>query len=282
MPAFAPPVRPLLFRTRSPAAARVICGVTPPPPLVLSRRSVLSLAAAAVAGLALPPVRRSAASGLILFPLRESLKNDYYFLRAGESVHLAGERVARTNPVEKTSLQRHSLTRRGIEQMLKAAAVLEEWGLGPGAWIWASQNQSAQEAAGILAASLRVRTEQVVPEFSFLDARGVGVLEGSSLEATEAVLSEIDRRNPEERMPLGEDGTPNESVADVFVRVRQLLAKLETQYSGDEIVVIGPDSDTLSVLEAVLCNIPLTEHRSLNYAPGELRHIHPVVVDRRG
>lgn len=286
-PAFATPSFPALQSSAGSAHRRVTCSASAPPPsdsaTVLSRRSLLSLAAAAAAGLAIPglPAQRADASGLILFPLRVPLNNDYYFLRSGESVHMAGEKVARTNPVEKTSLRFHSLTRRGIEQMLEVASALDtEHGLGPGTWIWASQNQSAQEAAHLLAASLRVRNEQVVPEFSFLDSRGVGALEGTSLKTTEAILTEIDQRNPDERMAPGEDGTPNESVADVFVRVRQLLAKLETQYFGEEIVVIAPDSDTLTVLEAALSNRPLTEHRSLKYAPGELRHIAPVVVKR--
>lgn len=276
------------------AVHRVTCSLeksSPPslPPrhsgaVPLSRRALLSLAAAtAAAGLATPlaPTQRAGASGLILFPLREALTNEYYFLRSGESVHLTGEKVARTNPVEKTSLRYHSLTRRGVEQMLEAAAVLEnEYEVGPASWIWASQNQSAQEAAHIIAASLGIRNEQVVPEFSFLDSRGVGALEGTSLAATDALLTEIDRRNPEERMAPGEDGTPNESAIDVFVRVRQLLAKLETQYSGDQILVVAPDSDTLTVLEASLSNRPLTEHRDLRYSPGELRRIEPVVVKR--
>lgn len=273
---------------------RVMCSLgessSPRPPphhaglSLLSRRSLLSLAAAvAAAGLTTPltPAQRAHASGLILFPLREELSNEYYFLRSGESVHQAGEKVARTNPVEKTALRYHSLTRRGVEQTLLAAAVLEKkYDMGPASWIWASQNQSAQEAAHIIASSLGVRSEQIVPEFSFLDSRGVGALEGTSLATTDAILTEIDRRNPEERMAPGEDGTPNESALDVFVRVRQLLAKLETQYQGDQILIVAPDSDTLTVLEAVLSNRPLTEHRSLKYSPGELRRIEPVVVKR--
>jgi broad specificity phosphatase PhoE len=254
----------------------------------LSRRTLLALVAAAAASAA-PGAHRgrpaddraAAAAGLILFPLRAALGNEYFFLRAGETVSLSRENVARTNPVEKTSVRLHSLTRRGVEQALEAAEVLDgEYGLGPGTWIWASQNQSAQEAAHIIASRLRVRNEQVVPEFAFLDARGVGAMEGTSWKTTEAVLDEMDRRNPEERMSLGEDGTPNESAQDVFVRVRQLVAKLETQYSGEEILVVAPDSDTLSVLQAVLTNVPLQQHRDLRFAPGELRRIVPVVVER--
>jgi broad specificity phosphatase PhoE len=92
-------------------------------------------------------------------------------------------------------------------------------------------------------------------------------------------LNELDR-NENARMPPAEDGTPNESVADVFVRVRQLISKLETQYQGETIVVVAPDSDVLSILQCALYNEPLTMHRDqFAYAPGEVRKIMPVVVD---
>lgn len=51
------------------------------------------------------------------------------------------------------------------------------------------------------------------------------------------------------RPPKGYDGTPNESAADVLTRMRQVLSICETQYSGEDIVFIAPDSDTLSVLQ---------------------------------
>lgn len=202
-------------------------------------------------------------------------------MRAGETVSLASEKVYRTNPVEKTSLRLHSLTKSAVDKTLLAADTLSnDFDLGPTTWIWASQATSAQETAHIIGASLRVRSEQIVPEFSFLDARGVGAMEGSPIVVTEKVLKEMDAKDINARMPPGEDGTPNESVEDVFVRVRQLLSKLETQYVGDEILVIAPDSDTLSILESVLVNKPLSEHGDLAYAPGEFRRIKPVVVAR--
>jgi broad specificity phosphatase PhoE len=120
----------------------------------------------------------------------------------------------------------------------------------------------------------------MVPEFAYLDARGVGSMEGRDVRSVASLLSEMDSKSPDLRMERGTDGTPNESVADVFVRVRQLMSKLETQYFGEDIVVIAPDSDLLSVLECALCNEPLTDHRKFSYAPGELRKISPVIVPR--
>lgn len=49
--------------------------------------------------------------------------------------------------------------------------------------------------------------------------------------------------------PKGYDGTPNESTQDVLTRMRQVMSVTETQYSGEDIVFIAPDSDTLSVLQ---------------------------------
>lgn len=157
--------------------------------------------------------QRASASGLVLFPLREPLYNEYYFVRAGETLNLGptGPKVSRTNPVEKTSVRLHGLTKRGVAQGLQIAGVLEEkFGLGPGAWIWYSQNNAANETAHLIGASLHVRNEQIVPEFSFLDARGVGAFEGQPVGVTEKEIARIDALSVNARMAPGEDGTPNE------------------------------------------------------------------------
>lgn len=56
--------------------------------------------------------------------------------------------------------------------------------------------------------------------------------------------------------PIG-NGTPNESVADVFVRVTQLMSVIETQYTGDTVIIVSPDSDNLTVLQAGLVGLDL-------------------------
>lgn len=57
--------------------------------------------------------------------------------------------------------------------------------------------------------------------------------------------------------PPIDDGTPNESVEDVFVRVTQLMSILETQYSGDTVIIVSPDSDNLTILQAGLVGLDL-------------------------
>lgn len=63
--------------------------------------------------------------------------------------------------------------------------------------------------------------------------------------------------SPTIKPPPTDDGTPNESVADVFVRVTQLMSILETQYSEDTVIIVSPDSDNLSILQAGLIGLDL-------------------------
>ena len=79
---------------------------------------------------------------------------------------------------------------------------------------------------------------QVVGEYSFLDARGVGELERLPLGEAAAALAAGDALAPTWRPAPNQDGTVHESSADVLVRGRQLLSLLETQYVGENIVVI--------------------------------------------
>lgn len=73
------------------------------------------------------------------------------------------------------------------------------------------------------------------------------------------------------RPPRGTDGTPPESVSDVLVRVQQLLSLLETQYSGANVLLVSPDSDNLSVLQAAVLGVDLRQHRQFGIAAGEVQ-----------
>ena len=66
-----------------------------------------------------------------------------------------------------------------------------------------------------------------------------------------------DTISPRNKPPPIDDGTPNESVADVFVRVTQLMSILETQYSEETIIIVSPDSDNLTILQAGLVGLDL-------------------------
>lgn len=107
-----------------------------------------------------------------------------------------------------------------------------------------------------------------------MDARGLGAFEGRSLGSITEVY-ESDSISANIKPPPIDDGTPNESVQDVFVRVTQLMSILETQYSGDTVVIVSPDSDNLTVLQAGLVGLDLRRHSDLFFGPGEVRLVDP-------
>eukprot|EP00178_Gracilaria_changii_P020929 TRINITY_DN615_c0_g1_i1.p1 TRINITY_DN615_c0_g1~~TRINITY_DN615_c0_g1_i1.p1 ORF type:complete len:374 (-),score=39.88 TRINITY_DN615_c0_g1_i1:64-1185(-) len=258
-------------RTARTSISRLICNAS------VSRRQFLSVSITTAAAL-LAPSQSKAVSGLHIFPLKESLTNEYFLMRACETVSDA-TRVVNSNPVNKLSLEKHSLTKRGVNQAIRASEALMKEGLSSDAWIWPSVTISAFETAEIVASKLRIRREQLVPEFSFLDARGVGALDGGQTSDVRSVVVENDTKDSNWRPQAGEDGTPNDSSQDVFVRVTQLLNKLETQYFGENIIIVSPDSDPLSILQATMTGQDLIHHHQLEYAPGEVRKVKELVLD---
>ncbi|PXF48094.1 hypothetical protein BWQ96_02046 [Gracilariopsis chorda] len=246
----------------------------------VSRRHFLSASVAATAAL-LMPSKSEAISGLHIFPLKDSLTNAYFLMRACET-NSDASKIVNSNPAYKLSLEQHSLTRKGVDQAIRVSEALQKEGLSSDAWLWPSVTISSFQTAEILASKLRIRREQIVPEYSFLDARGVGALNGGTTSEVRRIVIDNDRTDSDWRPRSGEDGTPNDSTNDVFVRVTQLLNKLETQYYGENIVIISPDSDPLSILQATLTGQDLRSHHQLEYFPGEVRRVKELVTDDYG
>jgi len=71
--------------------------------------------------------------------------------------------------------------------------------------------------------------------------------------------------------PPTDDGTGNESLHDQVIRLRQLISILETQYSGDDILLVFPDGTSPALLSCLIAGIPLKDVHALNYEPGEVR-----------
>ncbi|OAY47760.1 uncharacterized protein LOC110617471 [Manihot esculenta] len=231
------------------------------------RRHLLVLASLSISPLLIPA---ATARGLFQMP-PVRLTNRYYLVRAGES-EFESLGIINTNPVAKTSVD-SGLSEKGKKQTVKAALELKAMGAcDKGCWIWPSITQRAYQAAEIIAAINGISRSFIVPEYSFLDARGLGAYEGKNLEALSEVY-ESDTVSPRNKPPPIDDGTPNESVADVFVRVTQLMSILETQYSGETIIIVSPDSDNLSILQAGLVGLDLRRHRDLSFGPGEVRFV---------
>jgi hypothetical protein len=68
-----------------------------------------------------------------------------------------------------------------------------------------------------------------------------------------------------------EDGTPHETLSDVAIRLRQLMSILESQYSGETILLVFPDGTGPALLSAMIAGIPYNRVHELEFAPGELR-----------
>ncbi|KAL5544217.1 hypothetical protein UlMin_008001 [Ulmus minor] len=241
--------------------------------LPFTRRNLLTLLAISTnpfVDFALNPPD-AAARGLFQMPPFR-LANRYFLVRAGESEY-ESLGIINTNPVAKTSVD-NGLSDRGKKQTVRAAYELKKMKACESCWIWPSITQRAYQTAEIIASVNGINRSYIVPEYSFLDARGLGAYEGKNLEAVSEVY-ESDSISPNTKPPPIDDGTPNESVADVFVRVTQLMSILETQYSGETVVIVSPDSDNLTVLQAGLVGLDLRRHRELSFAPGEVRFVDP-------
>ncbi|PWA43206.1 phosphoglycerate mutase family protein [Artemisia annua] len=217
------------------------------------------------------------ARGLFQMP-PPRLSNRYFLVRAGESEY-ESMGIINTNPVAKTSMD-NGLSKIGKIQTVKAALKLKEMGAcDNNCWIWPSITQRAYQAAEIIAAINVVNRSNVVPEYSFLDARGLGAYEGRPLQSvSEIYASDVVSQNV--KPPPISDGTPNESVADVFVRVTQLMSILETQYSEDTVIIVSPDSDNLTILQAGLVGLDLRRHSELYFEPGEVRYFDPSSIPK--
>jgi hypothetical protein len=109
-----------------------------------------------------------------------------------------------------------------------------------------------------------------------MDQRGVGLWDGKPLESTEAAIWAMDVAEAGEegrggKPPQNDDGTANETLFEQVTRLRQLMSVLETQYSGDDILLIFPDGTSPALLSCLIAGIPLKDVHALNFGPGELR-----------
>jgi broad specificity phosphatase PhoE len=199
------------------------------------------------------PQRALSINGLTNF---QGLGNRYVLLRPGETTYDAAGMLD-TNPINKLDVAR-GLTDRGREQVHVAARRLLERGIDTPV-VWYDSGARAAQTAEILGEVLSVPRTRLVPEYSFLSARGMGALDRGNatllLPRVRAADSETSGWAPEE----AEDGTPSDSIEDVFVRVRQAVSKIETQFSGEAVILVG-DSEVLSTITAAACGVELEMH----------------------
>ena len=78
-----------------------------------------------------------------------------------------------------------------------------------------------------------------------------------------------------------DDGTPSDSINEVFSRVRNTVAKIEQTYGSGDFVLIAGDGDVLSILAAAACGVDLREHSRFELRPGEFVDLRELQADVR-
>lgn len=132
------------------------------------------------------------------------------------------------------------------------------------------------DTSNLVSRELRLGSDRLVPEFTFMDPRGIGAWDMSARDAVLPALYSLDYEEGgvdgvTGRPPANEDGTPHEVLADQAVRLRQVMSVLESQYSGETILMIFPDGTSPALLSSMIAGIPFRHVHELEYAPGEIR-----------
>ena len=198
-------------------------------------------------------------------PLYSRLRNHYILLRPGETTFEAANLVD-SNPINKGASDR-GLTPAGCERVRQSAVALRQRGISSPI-VFYDNGARASQTADILARELSIPRARMEPEFRWLEARGLGALDGTELDKATAQTRTLDAIDFDNAVDESDDGTPSDSINDVFVRTRNTISKIETCYSGDDVIVIGGDAYTLSVLAAASCGIDLSLHAQFTLPPG--------------
>ena len=172
--------------------------------------------------LSLAPPPPPASASLLELPASK-LQNSYWLVRAGESVSEADGRVD-TNRATKQATGA-GLSDRGKRQVAEGALPLvAREACGGGCFVYYGTVRRSEQIAAAIGAAAGLSQSRLIPEFSFLDPRGLGALEGGQLAVVAEEVSEGDASSPLYRPPMGTTGTPNESLSDVLMRVTQLVS----------------------------------------------------------
>lgn len=217
---------------------------------------------------------KSEARGLVKFPCNDyEFQNTYHFFRAGESL-LEEEGIWSTNPLFLTNRE-SALSAKGIEQVEEMCKKLRSDGVAP-TIVRYSLAASAIDSSNIIGRELKIGRDRLVPEFNFMDPRAIGSWDMSRLNVTlEAVWAmDVDEAGKDGiggRPPSNDDGTPHETLSDQVVRLQNLISVLETQYSGDTVLLVFPDGTGPALLTCLIGGIPLSRVHEFEYQNGEVR-----------
>jgi broad specificity phosphatase PhoE len=164
----------------------------------------------------------------------------------------------------------------GIEQVVAACRRMQQDDALLPTLVKYSLAASCIDTATIVGQELKLGTDRLVPEFTFLDPRAIGDWDMSARNLTLPAVWAMDRDEAgrdglQGRPPASDDSTPNEVLADQAVRLRQVMSILESQYSGDTILLIFPDGTGPAILSAMIAGIPYNRAHEIEFQPGEIR-----------
>ena len=240
-----------------------------------TRRALLHLAA-------LPLLwREEAAVGYELStsdPLFGRLRCRYILMRPGETAFEAAD-IMDSNPINKGIAER-GLTDRGRAQVERSAQALKERGVSTPI-VFYDNGIRASQTADIISSVLSVPRAKMEPEFRWLEARGLGALDGTNYRKTLERMRALDALDIDNTVEPSDDGTPSDSVNEVFGRMRNTISKIETTYGAGDFVIIGGDATVLSILAAAACNVDLREHARFWLPPGAFWDLREVQRDWR-
>jgi len=214
---------------------------------------------------------------LMKFPIDEPntqpLKNTYHFLRAGTS-ELEVEGIYSTNPLFLTNRD-NALSDKGYESLQGVIPLLKKTANQP-TLAYHSLAANGMDTGDYIARELKLGRDRLLPEFTYLDQRGIGLWDSNEEEIIRPAVWAMDKLEAgnegfEGKPPANTDGTPNDNLHDQFTRLRQFLSLQETRTAGETILVIFPDGTGPALLSCMIAGIPYSEVHALEYKPGELR-----------
>lgn len=208
-----------------------------------------------------------------------------------------------SNPINKGSYAR-GLTSKGRDQVLKSIEMLKANGI-ESPLIWYDNGARATQTAELIGHELSISRTRIVPEFRWLEARGLGSLDGTDviggisncspqtvsadsclvlcLQLREAMaeIRKLDALDIDNRPGETDDGTPNDSVNDVFSRMRNTIAKIEVNFAGDTVIIVGGDATVLSIFAAAACAVDLRDHSLFELEPGHFFDLNVLIRNVR-
>lgn len=213
------------------------------------RRVVSGVAAAAAAASPLTtPPPPAHAGGLLQFPVggagpaSQPLKNRYHFMRAGPS-ELEMDGIYSTNPLFLTNRENAMDEESGRALVLEALAKIKRDAAGLSPTVaYHSLAANSMDTADLVARELKLGREKLLPEFTYLDPRGTGMWDSGDERIVRPAVWALDFTEGGVlgmggRPPANTDGTPNETLHDQFIRLRQFLSLQESRTSGEQVAL---------------------------------------------